>query len=81
MWRLFLIEAADDGVYNRVKCCGGRMFSFEAMLIRALREVGFDGGVYDGFKGFCFALQFACSTGGFIHSPGYFYLFIEVCLI
>ena len=49
MWRFFLVEATDDGVYDQVKCSGGRMLSLEAMLMRTSREVGFD----DGFKGFC----------------------------
>ena len=48
MWRLFLVKAADDGVYDRVKCCSGGMLSFEAVLVSALGEVRFDGGVYYG---------------------------------
>ena len=52
VWGLFLVKASDYWVYYRVKSSGGGVFSFETMLVRALGKVGFDDGVYDGFKDF-----------------------------
>ena len=46
MWWSFLVESLNYWVYYGVKCCGGGMFCFEAVLMLALWEMRFDDGMY-----------------------------------
>ena len=52
MWWSFFVEAVDDWIYYRVKCCGGGMFGFEAVLMCAYGKVRSDDNMDGGFKDF-----------------------------
>ena len=45
MWWSFLVESLDYWVYYGVKCCGGGMFRFEAVLMWAYGKLRPDYGV------------------------------------
>lgn len=42
MWRLGLVETMCDCVIDVVKCCGGGVIGFEAMLMSDVGYVGSD---------------------------------------
>ena len=46
VWWYFLVESLSYWVYYGVKCCGGGIFCFEAVLMLALWDMRFDDGMY-----------------------------------